>query len=178
MSKAVGMPPRDRWGENIKQPTSCDSCEYLKDREKMICGNADFIAWEGPNKPAGSPNIPAKDPREYCSIWWEQDEGKSKGLIQISGLEGNNMAKKGGDFSHTVVTHHGDGTKTVHHIHRKHGHVHAVPEREGDIVGAAPDHDGMMDHIMDHTSEPNEGEDKDVDEKPYPVPSPAPGVKA
>lgn len=64
-------------------------------------------------------------------------------------------------FSHTVVEHHKDGTHTVHHIHEKHNHQHTVPERDGDVKGAAGDHDGMMDHIMDHTSAMNPGEDQD-----------------
>lgn len=46
----------------------------MKDPEKMICGNEGFIAWAGPNKPAGSSKIPATDPRKYCSIWWELDD--------------------------------------------------------------------------------------------------------
>lgn len=65
-------------------------------------------------------------------------------------------------FSHTVTEHHNDGSHTIHHIHEKHGHVHNVPVREGDVRGAAADHDGMMDHMMDHTSAPNPGEDKDA----------------
>jgi hypothetical protein len=65
-------------------------------------------------------------------------------------------------FSHTVTEHHKDGSHTIHHIHEKHGHVHSVPTRDGDVRGAAGDHDAMMDHIMDHTSAPNEGEDKDA----------------
>lgn len=101
-------------------------------------------------------------------------KGEPEGLVQIAGLEGNDDMAKHGDFSHTVVTHHNDGTKTIHHIHRKHGHVHAVPEREGDVVGAVGDHDEMMDHMMDHTSEANEGEDQDAEQKPYP----GPGAKA
>ena len=78
----VGMPPRERWGENIPDGgTSCNNCEYLKDRKKMLCGNPDFIAWEGPNKPAGSAKIPADSPTEYCSIWWESaDKEKSDEL--------------------------------------------------------------------------------------------------
>jgi hypothetical protein len=61
-------------------------------------------------------------------------------------------------FSHTVIEHHKDGSHTVHHIHEKHGHVHSVSPRDGDVRGAAGDHDQMMDHIMDHTSAPNPGE--------------------
>ncbi|HXQ35113.1 MAG TPA: hypothetical protein VN843_13950 [Anaerolineales bacterium] len=80
----IEMPPRDRWGENIPDGgTSCSNCEYLKDREKMLCGNPSFVAWSGPNKPAGSPNIPAKSPDEYCSIWWESaNEEESEELKQ------------------------------------------------------------------------------------------------
>lgn len=67
------------------------------------------------------------------------------------------MAKKH-PYSHTVVEHHKDGSHTVHHIHEKHNHRHDVPERDGDVRGAASGHDEMLDHIMDHTSEANEGE--------------------
>jgi hypothetical protein len=66
-------------------------------------------------------------------------------------------------FSHTVVEHHKDGSHTVHHIHEKHGHVHEVPHRDGDVRGAAGDHDGMIDHVMDHTSAPNVGEGQGAD---------------
>lgn len=61
-------------------------------------------------------------------------------------------------YSHSVVEHHKDGSHTVHHIHEKHGHHHDVPVREGDMKGAAGNHDAMMDHMMDHTSEMNPGE--------------------
>jgi hypothetical protein len=70
------------------------------------------------------------------------------------------------NFSHTVVEHHDDGSHTVHHIHKKHGHSHDVPKREGDVKGAAGDHDSMMDHIMDHTSQPNTGEGNDENNQP------------
>ena len=74
------------------------------------------------------------------------------------------------DFSHSVVEHHKDGSKTVHHIHSKHGHVHSVPVRDGDVKGAAAGHDEMMDHIMDNTSDANEGEEQDEEGKPFPMP--------
>ncbi len=64
-------------------------------------------------------------------------------------------------YSHTVIEHLKDGSHIVHHIHSQHGYVHGTPERDGDVRGAAHDHDGMVDHIMDNTSEPNEGEDHD-----------------
>lgn len=74
--KISALPPVERWGEALKtdEGTHCSNCEYLKDAEKMICGNEGFIAWEGPNKPAGSDKIPATDPKKYCSIWWEYDD--------------------------------------------------------------------------------------------------------
>jgi len=65
------------------------------------------------------------------------------------------------DFSHTVVEHHDDGSHTVHHIHKKHGHVHTAPKRDGDVKGSAGDHDAMIDHMMDHTSNMNAGEGHD-----------------
>ena len=64
-------------------------------------------------------------------------------------------------YSHTVVEHHSDGSHTIHHINEKHGHAHSVPTRDGDVRGAAGDHDGMIDHLMDHTSAPNAGEEQD-----------------
>ena len=69
--KEVGLPPRNRWGEVVpKEGTHCSNCEYLKDAKGMICGNPDFIAWNGSNK------IPAKTPETYCSIWWDLDKEK------------------------------------------------------------------------------------------------------
>lgn len=46
-----------------KGGSSCASCEYFKGN--MTCGNKYFIAWNG------SANIPAKEPDEYCSDWYE-----------------------------------------------------------------------------------------------------------
>lgn len=63
----IEMPPRKRWGEAVPaEGTHCSNCEYLKDAKKMICGNPNFIAWNG-----GSNKIPATDPAKYCSIWWD-----------------------------------------------------------------------------------------------------------
>lgn len=56
----------------------------------------------------------------------------------------------GHGYKHTHVEHHADGSHTVHHIHED------GPEH--DVKGAVADHDGMIDHIMDHTSAPNVGE--------------------
>lgn len=56
-------------------------------------------------------------------------------------------------FTHTHVEHHKDGSHTVHHVHEDGPHK--------DVKGAAGDHDEMIDHIMDHTSDMNPGEDKD-----------------
>lgn len=54
-------------------------------------------------------------------------------------------------FSHSLIEHHDDGSHTMHHIHRQHGHVHSQPHQEGDVRGTASDHEGMLDHVMDHT---------------------------
>lgn len=85
---------------------------------------------------------------------------------------GNNMKKH--KFSHTVVEHHSDGSHTVHHIHEKHGHAHAVPKRDGDVKGSAGDHDQMIDHLMDHTSEMNPGEGHDESNQPIAQAAPPP----
>lgn len=53
-------------------------------------------------------------------------------------------------FSHSVIEHHNDGTHTIHHINRKHGYAHIQPHQDGDVRGSAADHDGMLDHMMDH----------------------------
>ena len=63
------------------------------------------------------------------------------------------------NFSHTVTEHHDDGSHTIHHVHKKHGFV-GPEKREGDVKGAAMNHDAMIDHVMDHTSQPNPGEGK------------------
>src|SRR5215471_15192903 len=73
----ISLPPFERWGEAVPaEGTHCSNCEYLKDAEKMLCGEPNFIAWEGPSKPSGSNKIPAKDPNSYCSIWWELADSK------------------------------------------------------------------------------------------------------
>ena len=58
--------------------------------------------------------------------------------------------KKHHPFTHSHVEWHDDNSATVHHVHRDGPHK--------DVKGAAASHDDAMDHIMDHTSEPNEGE--------------------
>lgn len=70
-NQQVGLPPRERFGERVPHGGSmCANCEYLIDRDNRICRNEDFIAWDGPDKPAGSNKIPGAI-NEYCSIWWE-----------------------------------------------------------------------------------------------------------
>ena len=71
------------------------------------------------------------------------------------------MAKKHHKFTHTHVEHHNDGSHTVHHVH--------VDGPHADVKGAAADHDGMMDHIMDHTSAPNTGEGMDANNVAMPA---------
>lgn len=52
-------------GEKVPRGgTMCANCEYLKDAQKKICGEPNFIAWNG------SHFIPTDDVHEYCSIWW------------------------------------------------------------------------------------------------------------
>ena len=82
------------------------------------------------------------------------------------------------NFSHTVIEHHEDGSHTIHHIHKKHGHVHDVPKRDGDVKGAAADHDSMLDHVMDHTSAPNPGEGKDENNEAMAAGAAAPAAGA
>jgi hypothetical protein len=50
----------------------------------------------------------------------------------------------------THITHHSDGSHTTHMEH--------MDGPEHDIHAGHADHDGMMDHIMEHTSAPNPGE--------------------
>jgi hypothetical protein len=66
----------------------------------------------------------------------------------------------GHGFTHTHVEHHADGSHTIHHVHEKTAHKHGMPHEVGehDVKGAAGDHDGMIDHLMDNTSHPNPGE--------------------
>lgn len=67
-------------------------------------------------------------------------------------------------FSHTTVDHHKDGSHTVHHHHED--------GPAGDVKHAVGDHNGMMDSMMDHTSEPNPGEAA-ADAGQHGVPPPA-----
>jgi hypothetical protein len=46
----------------------CLNCRFLG-ADKQSCKNKDFIAWEGPDKPAGSDRLP-KPPDRYCSDWY------------------------------------------------------------------------------------------------------------
>jgi hypothetical protein len=99
--------------------------------------------------------------------------GEPEGLVQISGVQ---MKKH--PYSHTVIEHHDDGSHTVHHIHKKHGYVHNTPAREGDVRGAAADHDGMLDHMIDHTSDANMGEDQNAEQVPLAAGGKLPGQVA
>jgi len=56
----------------------------------------------------------------------------------------------GHGYTHTHVEHHADGSHTVHHVHEDGTHK--------DVKSGVADHDGLMDHMMDHTSMPNPGE--------------------
>ena len=69
-------------------------------------------------------------------------------------------------FTHTHIEHHADGSHTVHHVHEEGPHK--------DVKGATPNHDAMMDHIMDHTSGMNPGE-AEADKGDHGVPAAAAG---
>jgi hypothetical protein len=58
------------------------------------------------------------------------------------------MAEKKHKYSHTHITHHADGSHSIHHEHEEGKHKDY----------ARADHDGMMDGMMEHTSEPDEEE--------------------
>jgi hypothetical protein len=70
------------------------------------------------------------------------------------------MAKKHHPYTHTHIEHHDDGSHTVHHVHKDGPHK--------DVKGAVADHDGMLDHVMDHTSAMNPGEEADEAGKALP----------
>lgn len=59
------------------------------------------------------------------------------------------MAKKH-KYSHTHITHHPDGSHSIHHEHE---------DGKSHVDYARGDHDGMMDGMMEHTSEPDEEEE-------------------
>lgn len=61
----IKYPPDHQLGMRVpKGGSSCLRCEFLG-TDKKTCVNKLFIAWEGPNKPAGSNKLPlAAD--EYC----------------------------------------------------------------------------------------------------------------
>ena len=51
----------------------CAKCEYLVKGKGLTgrhCKEPNFIAWKGPNKPAGSSLIPLPID-EYCSDWFD-----------------------------------------------------------------------------------------------------------
>ena len=76
------------------------------------------------------------------------------------------MAKKH-KFSHSTVEHHKDGSHTVTHHHEEGSHK--------DVKHAVPNHDAMIDSMMDHTSSPNTGEGE-ADMGQHGVPAAAAGM--
>lgn len=58
--------PRDhKPGMKVPEGGSmCANCEYLADRDAGLCGNKNFIAWNGSNLIPGDVNA-------YCSDWYE-----------------------------------------------------------------------------------------------------------
>ena len=157
-------------------PYHCEDCKWLKGKVegKIFTDESGKGRCPHPAMLADSKTKKDKDgiaivniPKGCCEFVDQipHKPGESEGLIQISGTQGNKMAKKH-SFSHTIVEHHNDGSHTVHHIHGKHGYQHTAPVRDGDVRGAAADHDGMLDHVIDHTSDPNMGEDQDSEQTP------------
>ena len=70
-------------------------------------------------------------------------------------------------FHKTTIEHHKDNSHTITHHHD------AGPEHN--VTGATADHDGMIDHIMDHTAPPNPGEAAaDMGQHGVPAPMAAP----
>jgi hypothetical protein len=83
----------------------------------------------------------------------------------------------GHGYKHTHITHHDDGSHSIHHEHEDGKHKDY----------AVADHDAMMDGMMDHTSQPNPGEQESAEANPMagsgaapagapPVAAPAQGV--
>jgi hypothetical protein len=57
-------PPDHQPGMRVpKGGSMCKNCEYLKDAEKKICGEENFVRWNG------SPVIPGEID-SYCSDWY------------------------------------------------------------------------------------------------------------
>jgi hypothetical protein len=73
--------------------------------------------------------------------------------------------KKGHPYSHTHVEHFSDGSHHVHHVHES--------DSKKDVHSGVANHDALMDHIMDHTSQSNPGE-AEANAGPTPAPSSAP----
>jgi len=72
-------------------------------------------------------------------------------MAEKKSAEKKSTSKKGHKFSHSTVEHHGDGSHTVTH--------HSEEGSHKDVKHAVGDHDAMMDSMMQHTSQPNPGED-------------------
>jgi hypothetical protein len=79
-------------------------------------------------------------------------------------------SKKGHPYSHSHIEHFADGS---HHVH----HVHESGDSKKDVHSGVADHDGMIDHIMDHTSMPNPGE-AEAQAGPVPATAQAPAAAA
>ena len=92
-------------------------------------------------------------------------EKELNSLIKRDDMAEEKKKKKhaGHGYTATHIEHHADGSHTVHHVHEDGPHK--------DVRSAVADHDGLMDHIMDHTSQPNPGE---AEAQAGPVPAAAP----
>lgn len=61
-------PAKDKNIAGMRVPkggSMCGNCKFLKDREEKICGEPNFVKWNGSNI------IPTNDLESYCSMWYE-----------------------------------------------------------------------------------------------------------
>lgn len=82
MNKPVPTYPSDhKPGMRIPRGGSmCSNCEYLRDREKRVCGEPNFIRWNG------SSVIPAPV-EEYCSDWYKPESVPSNPVLKATKLK-------------------------------------------------------------------------------------------
>lgn len=63
------LPADHKPGMHVPQGGSmCANCEYLKDRDKGLCGEPNFVKWNGSNKIPGPID-------SYCSDWYQPEKG-------------------------------------------------------------------------------------------------------
>jgi hypothetical protein len=126
-----------------KGGSSCLKCEYLKDADQRLCGNADFIKWNG------GPKFTKPADRYCCNAF----EAKEK-LVQIEGTK--NM---GHPYTDLNVDHHDDGSMTYELLHEN-GKDHVT----GGVMSLDELHDALEEHLRG-LQEVEEGLDEHVGEE-------------